>query len=292
MTTNEKSVTVIGLGPMGQAMVRKFLAAGHPTTVWNRTPSRADALVEEGAVRAASPAEAVAASGLVVLSLTDYQAMYDILGRAEGALAGRVIANLSSDSPQKTREAAEWLAERGAQLLAGGVMVPAPMVGEAGAYVFYSGPRAVFDAHEPTLRVIGRPDYRGADPALAQLFYQALLAVFLTALAAELQAAALIGSAGVNAKELAPYIRETLELAAAYADETARHVDERSYPGDLSTATMMGATADHIVAASTAAGLDTVLPEAVKSLYDRAIAAGHGNDNWTSLYEVVGSRIT
>ena len=292
MTTNEKSVTVIGLGPMGQAMVRKFLAAGHPTTVWNRTPSRADALVEEGAVRAASPADAVAASELVVLSLTDYQAMYDILGRAEGALAGRVIANLSSDSPQKTREAAEWLAERGAQLLAGGVMVPAPMVGEAGAYVFYSGPRAVFDAHEPTLRVIGRPDYRGADPALAQLFYQALLAVFLTALAAELQAAALIGSAGVNAKELAPYIRETLELAAAYADETARHVDERSYPGDLSTATMMGATADHIVAASTAAGLDTVLPEAVKSLYDRAIAAGHGNDNWTSLYEVVGSRIT
>jgi 3-hydroxyisobutyrate dehydrogenase-like beta-hydroxyacid dehydrogenase len=117
MTTNDKPVTVIGLGPMGQAMVRKFLAAGHPTTLWNRTPARADALVEEGAVRAASPAEAVAASELVVLSLTDYQAMYDILGQAEDALSGRVIANLSSDSPQKTREAAAWLAERGARVL-------------------------------------------------------------------------------------------------------------------------------------------------------------------------------
>jgi 3-hydroxyisobutyrate dehydrogenase-like beta-hydroxyacid dehydrogenase len=287
MTTNEKPVTVIGLGPMGQAMVRKFLAAGHPTTVWNRTPSRADALVEEGAVRVATPAEAMAASELVVLSLTDYQAMYDILGQAEQELAGRVVANLSSDSPQKTREAAAWLAERGAQLLVGGVMVPAPMVGEEGAYVFYSGPREVFEAHEPTLRVIGRPDYRGDDPALAQLFYQALLAVFLTALAGELQATALVRSAGVDAKELAPHVRDTLNLAARYADETAQHVDERSYPGDLSTATMMGATAGHIVAASTAAGLDTVLPEAVKSLYDRAIAAGHGKDNWTSLYEVI-----
>jgi 3-hydroxyisobutyrate dehydrogenase-like beta-hydroxyacid dehydrogenase len=287
MSTNEKPVTVIGLGPMGQAMVRKFLAAGHPTTVWNRTPSRADALVEEGAVRAATPAEAVAASELVVLSLTDYQAMYDILGRAEDELAGRVVANLSSDSPERTREAAAWLAERGAQLLAGGVMVPAPMVGEEGAYVFYSGPRDVFEAHEPTLRVIGRPDYRGADPALAQLFYQALLAVFLTALAGELQAAALVKSAGVDAKELAPYVRDTLNLAAMFADETAQHVDDRAYPGDLSTATMMGATADHIVAASTAGGLDTALPEAVKSLYDRAIAAGHGKDNWTSLYEVI-----
>jgi 3-hydroxyisobutyrate dehydrogenase-like beta-hydroxyacid dehydrogenase len=287
MTTNEKPVTVIGLGPMGRAMVRKLLAAGHPTTVWNRTPGRADALVEDGAVRTASPAEALAASELIILSLTDYQAMYDIFGGAEHALAGRVVANLSSDTPQRTREAAAWLAERGAQLLAGGVMVPAPMVGEEGAYVFYSGPRDVFDAHEPTLRVLGRPDYRGEDPALAQLFYQALLAVFLSTLAGELQAAALVGSAGVSAKELVPYVKENIGLAAMFADETARHVDERSYPGDLSTVTMMGATADHIVAASTAAGLDATLPSAVKSLYDRAIAAGHGNDNWTSLYEVM-----
>ncbi|MFD1535193.1 NAD(P)-binding domain-containing protein [Pseudonocardia aurantiaca] len=37
MSTNTP-VTVIGLGPMGQAMVRRFLAAGHRVTVWNRTP--------------------------------------------------------------------------------------------------------------------------------------------------------------------------------------------------------------------------------------------------------------
>jgi 3-hydroxyisobutyrate dehydrogenase-like beta-hydroxyacid dehydrogenase len=73
-------VTVIGLGPMGQAMVRAFLAAGHPVTVWNRTAARADELVAAGARRAATVAEAVAANELVVLSLTDYRAMYDILG--------------------------------------------------------------------------------------------------------------------------------------------------------------------------------------------------------------------
>jgi 3-hydroxyisobutyrate dehydrogenase-like beta-hydroxyacid dehydrogenase len=61
-------VTIIGLGPMGQAMARAFLAAGHPVTVWNRTASRADALVAEGAPRAATPAEALAASRLVILS--------------------------------------------------------------------------------------------------------------------------------------------------------------------------------------------------------------------------------
>jgi 3-hydroxyisobutyrate dehydrogenase-like beta-hydroxyacid dehydrogenase len=50
---------------------------------------------------------------------------------------------------------------------------------------------------------------------------------------------------------------------------------------------MMGATADHIVGASTEAKLDLALPQAVESLYDRAIAAGHGGSTWSSLYEVI-----
>ncbi len=37
-------VTVLGLGAMGTALARAFLAAGHPTTVWNRTPGRSPEL--------------------------------------------------------------------------------------------------------------------------------------------------------------------------------------------------------------------------------------------------------
>ncbi len=50
---------------------------------------------------------------------------------------------------------------------------------------------------------------------------------------------------------------------------------------------MMGATADHVAGANRSAGLDTALPDAVKSLYDRAIARGHGRDGWASLIEVI-----
>ena len=284
-------VTMIGLGPMGQAMVRRFLAAGHPTTVWNRTPSRADGLVAEGAVRAATPAEAVAAGGPVLLSLTDYAAMYDILGGVGDALAGRDVVNLSSESPEKTRAAADWLAERGARLLVGGIMANAPMVGAEGAYALFSGPRELFDAHEPLLGLIGRPDYLGEDVRLAQLYYQAQLDYFLTALAAVLHANALVGSAGVSAKDFLPYVTDTVNSIAIYLEATARALDEGQYPGDDANAAMMGATADHIVAASRAAGLDTALPDAVKSLYDRAIAAGRGKESWTVLNEVVKKRL-
>ncbi|EHK87519.1 6-phosphogluconate dehydrogenase NAD-binding protein [Saccharomonospora azurea SZMC 14600] len=121
-------VTVIGLGPMGQAMVTALLDAGHAVTVWNRTASRADTV-----------ADALAASELVILSLTDYQAMHDILDPATDALAGRLLVNLSSDTPQRTTEAAARLARHGARLLVGGVMVSAELIGTEHSYVFYSG---------------------------------------------------------------------------------------------------------------------------------------------------------
>ena len=145
---------------------------GHPVTVWNRTPPGRTPWSPTGATRAATPADAVAAADLVILSLTDYQAMDDILGPVGdpiGPLAGKVLVNLSSDTPDRTRAAATWAAEHGARLLTGGVMVPAAMVGAEAAYVYYSGPEDVFRAHEPVLRLIGEPRYVGADPGLAQL---------------------------------------------------------------------------------------------------------------------------
>lgn len=91
-------------------------------TVWNRTSSKADELVEKGAVRASTANEALVANELVILSLTDYDVMYAILEPASEKLSGKIIVNLSSDAPQKVREAAKWLADRGARHLTGSVM--------------------------------------------------------------------------------------------------------------------------------------------------------------------------
>ncbi|WP_256865489.1 NAD(P)-binding domain-containing protein [Paenibacillus sp. 32352] len=96
-----KSVTIIGLGPMGQAMAGVYLERGYKVTVWNRTASKADELVLRGAVKASSIKEALDANELAVLSLTDYDVMYAILEPASEQLSGKVLVNLSSDTPQK-----------------------------------------------------------------------------------------------------------------------------------------------------------------------------------------------
>ena len=106
-----------------------------------------------------------------------------------------------------------------------------------------------------------------------------------------MHSAALVGSAGVPARDFLPYAVDNADSISMYLAETARTIDERSYPGDQGTAAMMGATADHIAAASRDAGIDTVLPDAVKSLYDRTIAAGHGKDSWAAMNELVRRRL-
>ncbi|GAA1711479.1 NAD(P)-binding domain-containing protein [Isoptericola hypogeus] len=288
MTHHLAPVTVIGLGPMGQAMARTLLAAGHPVTVWNRTSARADGVVADGAVLAPTALEAVLASDLVVLSLTDYQAMYDVLDGAAAALAGRTIVNLSSDTPARTREAAAWAASHGAGFLTGGVMTPAPMVGTEEAFVYYSGPEELLERHHDALARIGRPRYLGADPGLAQLMYQAQLDVFLTSLSALMHATALVGSAGVPARDFLPEAHALLGSIPAMleaAESPGEQIDAGRHPGHLSTATMMGATADHVVAASEAAGIDLALPRAVQAHYRKAIDAGHGGDNWTRIID-------
>lgn len=290
-TRQNSTVTVIGLGPMGQAMTRTLLAAGHRVTVWNRTAGRADAVVADGATLAPTPGAAVEASDLVLLSLTDYQAMYDILGTATESLAGRTLVNLSSDTPDRTREAAAWAAGHGAAFLTGGVMVPAPMVGTEAAYVFYSGGDEVMTRHRETLALLGTPKYLGEEPGLAQMMYQAQLAVFLTTLSGLMHATAMLGTAGMKAGEALPGLLSFTDSIGAILRAGEEHpgaaLDAGEHPGDLSTVTMMGATADHIVETSTSLGLDLALPLAVQAHYQRAIKDGHGSDNWTRIIDSI-----
>ncbi|WP_152365284.1 NAD(P)-dependent oxidoreductase [Microlunatus speluncae] len=280
-------VTVIGLGPMGQAMARSYLDRGHPTTVFNRTASRADALVAAGAVRAESAAAALAASPIVIISLTHYQAMYDLLGAETDRLAGKILVNLSSDTPSASIKAAAWAAEHGATFLTGGVMVNPPLVGQEGSYVFYSGPSEVVERHRETLAVLGRVNYRGEAPELAQVWYQAMLDLFMTILASTTHAAALLGSAGVPAKDFFPYAEELIGQMPYFMQGMETEISERSYPDPGGNTAMMAAGMEHITDASIEAGIDPGLPAAVRDLYRRAVAAGRGAESSTVLYELI-----
>lgn len=290
-TTDQKpktSVTVLGLGAMGRALAGAFLAAGHPTTIWNRTPGKGDALVAGGATRTDTAADAVRASEVVVVCLYDYDASRAVLGPIASELSGRVLLNLTSDTPERSREAAAWAAEHGVDYLDGAILVPVTVIGTADALLFHSGPRAVYERHEETLKVLGgNTVYLGEDHGLAAVYDNALLDFFWTSMSGLVHAFALAGADGVKGAELAPYLSALLSIFPEAIESTAVEVDSGAYPGEQAPLVTEAANVDHIIHASEHRGLDVEALNGVKAVLDRAIAKGHGADGWTATIEAV-----
>ena len=83
-----KPVGFIGLGLMGQPMCLRLVQAGFTTTIWNRTKTKIETLLDAGASAASSPAEVAANSDVVFLCLTDDAAVTEIVFGERGLVSG------------------------------------------------------------------------------------------------------------------------------------------------------------------------------------------------------------
>uniref|UniRef100_UPI0002DA8520 NAD(P)-dependent oxidoreductase n=1 Tax=Nocardia paucivorans TaxID=114259 RepID=UPI0002DA8520 len=283
-----RSISVIGLGPMGQAMVKEFLAAGTEVTVWNRTAAKVEAMVELGARRASTVAEVLDANEVIVVSLTHYAAMYDVLGQAVDHLPGKVIANLSSDSPENARKGAQWVRSHGAEFISGGFMSAGDNITHPASYIFYSGPRAIFDAHAELLRPLSPPEYLGDDDGLAQVYYQALLITFHPWMLSYQQALAVLDRSGVDLGRFLPYAKRFSEAIPFFMEQYAEDAMNGGW-GDIASFAMMDAAAQHIIDASEEVGVDATLSRTAQGFWRKARRVSEQRGRAVSIFELMRS---
>lgn len=165
------NIGFIGLGNMGIGMARNLLRAGHSLTVYNRTRSRAEFLVAEGARVAPSPAEAARGTEIVITMLADDAALESVVFGADGLLAamsGNAIhISASTISVALSRRLAE------AHAAAGQLYVSAPVLGrpEAAAagklIVIAAGPEQAIARCQPLFGVMGQRTFVVGDDAPA-----------------------------------------------------------------------------------------------------------------------------
>ncbi|MEV0256210.1 NAD(P)-binding domain-containing protein [Streptomyces sp. NPDC050732] len=295
MNAENTPVTVIGLGNMGSALAAALLDRGHPTTVWNRSPEKAKAPADRGAHVAANPAEAVAASGLVLACVLDYDALHTVLDPVAeaGGLAGKSLVNLTSGSPEQAEEMAAWAAEHGAGYLDGGIMTTPPGVGSPEMMFLYSGSETVLTTHRPVLAALGDPLYLGARPGLASLYDSALLGLMWATFTGWLHGTAVVTADGPPATDFTRVaLRWLTGAVSGFMTTYAPQVDAGRYPGDDATVDVQIGAIDHLVHAARARGVDTSLPELLRATMERAAAAGHGRDSFASVVEVLRAPAT
>ncbi|WLW55154.1 NAD(P)-dependent oxidoreductase [Streptomyces sp. YU58] len=286
--TPRTPLTLLGTGAMGTALARTWLAAGHPVTVWNRTPARAEALAAEGATVAASAAEAVAANRLVIACLLDDASVGEALDAAD--LTGRDLVNLTTGTPAQGRARAAWAEERGARFLDAGIMAVPPMIGAAdsGAYVFYSGSAALFEEHRDTLAVPAGTSYVGADPGFAALHDVALLSAMDGMFAGITHAFALIRREDIAPKDFAPLLQGWLTAMAPMVHTAADQLESGDYGKEVvSNLAMQVAGNATLLRTAEEQGVSPELLTPYMALMERRLAAGNGHEDTSGLVDLL-----
>lgn len=158
--TTRAAIGFIGLGIMGHGMAANLLRAGFPLTIWNRTRSRMDELMAAGARAGESPADVARHSEIIITCVSDTPDVRAVIlgdaGVIHGARAGSLIIDMSTISPQATREIAAALAE--AELH----MLDAPISGGSeGAVngtlsIMVGGEAAQVERARPAFEVMGK----------------------------------------------------------------------------------------------------------------------------------------
>uniref|UniRef100_UPI003FD7A721 NAD(P)-dependent oxidoreductase n=1 Tax=Streptomyces luteireticuli TaxID=173858 RepID=UPI003FD7A721 len=282
----DSEVSVLGLGAMGSALAGAFLAAGHRTTVWNRTPEKAEPLTARGATGARTAVEALAASPLTVICVSTYDAVLEVLEPSAAALGGRTVVNLTSGPPGDGRQTAVWAGRQGAGYLDGVVMSTPGGIGNPDVLLLYGGPSAVFAAHRPVLGALGDPVHVGEDPGLPSIHDTALLGLMWSTLTGWLHSTAIVGAdvgGGVTATAFTDVALRWMKTVGAFMNDCARQVDSGRTPGGDFPLDLHLTTMDILVHASELRGIDPEFPELFRGLVRKAMADGHGGESYARL---------
>lgn len=279
------TVTILGLGAMGARMAARLLDAGHAVTVWNRTPERADPLVEAGARPAATPREAASGAEVVLAMLTDDDASRAVWTGADGALAGlgagAVAIESSTLTPGWVRELAAQVETRGATLLDAPVSGSRPQA-EAGVLVYLVGGdaeavgrvRPVLDATGGSVQHVG-PVGQGAALKLA---VNSLYAAQVASVAELLLA---LRAEGVDEARAAEVLGAT-PVASPVAVAAMRSIVGRQFD-PLFPIDLVEKDLRYTIDVAGAAGASVPTTEAVHAAFVEAQRAGHGGENITAI---------
>ena len=149
----------IGLGAMGQLIVRRLIDAGHRVTGWNRSRDKADELIAAGMRWADSPRAVAQGADIVFSIVTDAAAVRAVALGPDGVVAGLKPGNIFIDMSTIAPDASRAIATEFAN--AGSIMLDAPISGspvtvrQGNASIMVGGDAAAFERATPALLAIG-----------------------------------------------------------------------------------------------------------------------------------------
>jgi 3-hydroxyisobutyrate dehydrogenase-like beta-hydroxyacid dehydrogenase len=175
---------------MGSGMASNLLKAGYKLSVWNRSGEKCEPFARKGARVADTPADAVRNAELVMYSLSNDQAVEEIVFGAKGILsginAGQIAMDMSTVLPATSLREQDAYSERGADFLDAPVFGSKRESADAKLWIMAAGKRDVFEKVKPVLQHLGQTIHyfgKNGDAAAMKLVGNLIVALEMEALA-------------------------------------------------------------------------------------------------------------
>jgi 3-hydroxyisobutyrate dehydrogenase len=285
-------IAFLGLGLMGSGMAARLLAAGYPLTVWNRTRERARPLAELGATVADSPARAAKGAEIIFSMLADDAACRAAWlgedGALESARAGAVLVESSTVTVGWVEELSKAAEARGLAL------VDAPVTGSkaqaaGGQLLFLAGGSAeTVERVAPVLRSMGRdvihlgPTGSGARMKLINNF---LCGVQIASLA---EALAMIERSDLEPAKAVGVLTQGAPGSPLVNAISARMMQRQYEPNFYLQ--LMAKDLQYATGEAARQGIDAMTGTAALRVFERAMAAGLGEQDIAAVVEPFRSR--
>jgi 2-hydroxy-3-oxopropionate reductase len=270
-------IAFLGIGLMGDPMVRRLLAAGYPVTVWNRTFSKAQALAGAGAQASAQLDEAVRGADVVISMLEAGPIVGSVMQDALPSLAPRALwIDMSSTRQSEAQQFHALLTAQGRRF------VDAPVSGGVGGAaagtlaIMAGGSAEDFAEAEPVLAAMGRPTLVGSAGSgqVAKLCNQLIVGATINIVA---EAMLLAQAAGADPAAMRAAIRGGF-AESKILDVHGQRMLERNFVAGGQVKTQLK-DQRNILAAAEAAGITLpvtqLVTERYQSLVDTAPHADH-----------------
>ncbi|MBO9673170.1 MAG: NAD(P)-dependent oxidoreductase [Sphingobacteriaceae bacterium] len=187
---NTTKIGWIGLGNMGTPMAEQLIKAGYTVTVYNRSKEKEAALKEMGALIAETPQNLISQTEVIVLMVSDDAAIEQIFKGPEGLfgaeISGKVMINMSTVSPDISKEMASLCKEKGAEYLDAPVSGSVKQAETGQLVIMVGGDETAFEKVKPILEKLGKMAVRLGDAGtgnVAKLAVNSLLALYTQGLA-------------------------------------------------------------------------------------------------------------
>jgi 3-hydroxyisobutyrate dehydrogenase-like beta-hydroxyacid dehydrogenase len=275
------TIGVVGLGAMGSRIAGRLADAGNELVVWNRDASKAEPLIERGALAAESPAELARRSEAVIVMVADPAALADVTEGADGVVAGlgqgATVIQMSTVSAEAT--------ERLAAQLPADALLDSPVLGsvsevEGGTLkVFVGGEPAAVERWSPVLSTLGTILHVGPVGAgtAAKLVANATLVGIVGVLGEALAVGDILGLPRERTFEVLG-----VTALADQADRRRPAVESGEYPQRFALR-LARKDADLILQAAAKNGGELRVTEAARDWLAEAEAAGLGDADYSAV---------